>query len=232
MASPAFATAGTYLVGATVATANVPVPAGVAAGDVLVVGIYKEIAIDITTIPVGFVEFIGSPALVSGTHLHNLHAFYKRATAADSGTYDFAWVGNAWREASCIRITGAISSGNVDDGTNSAVRTTTTAANTPAVSVTTTTADTLLVWLATNWSGGAWTPPTGMTERVDNGTDLSIATLAQTATGSSGSLSGACVNNGASAAFLAAIASGAATTPVGATSYGMWKVARDRSFNY
>jgi hypothetical protein len=76
----------------------------------------------------------------------------------------------------------------------------------PAVTVTTTGSDRLLVWSATNWSGGAWTPPTSFTERRDSGDEvMTSADLAQAGAGSSGSITGTCVGNDRRTAFLGAL---------------------------
>jgi hypothetical protein len=214
MAAPAFGAAGTYRTGASEAAVTIPVPASVASGDVIYAVIYKENTATVTGLPAGFAECADSPVVVTGTQPHNLHVFWKRATGADTGTYDFTWTGATYREAVAISVTGAIASGDPTDVTASAIRTTTASGATPSVSDTSTGPDELVVWVASNFNGGTWSPP-GITERVDAGADLTIATTVKTTAGTIGPYSGVCSSGGSSAAWLIAVKG---TTVSGATS--------------
>ncbi len=219
MAAPAFGAAGTYLSGGSGTTAAIAVPSGVTADQIILAHLYIESTATVTP-PAGFTETGASPISATGPGAHTLRAFWKRATGADSGTYSFTWTGSAYREGSAQRYTGCITSGNpLDTGAgapNSAQRSSDANA-TPAVTLTTQGADRLIVWAGTNFSGGAWTPPTqggGYTERVDASADLSVATVTQAASGSTGSVTGSCATSGYEVAWLGALLpdSGAAAT--------------------
>lgn len=189
MAAPAFGAAGTILAAADAATAAVPVPAGVTAGQIILVNLNKENSAVVTP-PAGFAEVATAVAVTTGGQVQWHYLFWKRASGADAGTYSFTWTGTIWRSARAVRYTGCVASGSPVDvvGTNFTATAVTT---TPAVSVTTTGPERLLVWSAGgNADDGTWTPPSGYTERVDQPM-FGVATLDQAAAGSSGSITGA-----------------------------------------
>lgn len=207
MAAPAFGSAGTYLAGVSggSTSAAFAVPSGVAANDIILVFLYKENTNPVTKPDATWNEIATAP---STTAPQQHHAFWRRATAADTGTYgNFTWTGSAWREGVAIRITGAITSGSPIDVSNpNATNSNVTA--TPVVTVTTTGIDRLMVWSATNFNSGTWTAPTqggGYTLRSTNGNDLIVATVAQAAAGTSGSVSGSCSSAARETAWLLAI---------------------------
>lgn len=207
MAAPAIGAIGTYLSGAMRTSSPVPVPAGVAVGDVVVLHYYTEDGSGTLTFPSGFTV---KADLIATNHRQTVA--WKRATAADTGTYAIGNSNSNWSEAVAIRYTGCVTTGDPFDGTVGTA--TGTAATSPAVSTTTATADTLLVWSATNFNGGAWTPPTSFTERVDAGSDLSVATLGKPATGTSGTVTGTCAGGAAqSTAFIGALIPAVTSTP-------------------
>jgi hypothetical protein len=213
MAAPAFDTAGTVLGGSNSTAANVPVPAGVVADDIVLVLLYVETTHAVTP-PAGFAEAPASPADVSaGIQSHDLHVYWRRATGADSGTYGFTLAaGVGWRSGVAMTISGCIATGSpFDTGTgapNSAVKTTTADGSVPAVSLTTTGPDRLLVWMASCYNGGGTfdTVP-GFTENIDPGAGESWAvdTKVQAVAGPSGSLTSAYGVAGATAAWLGAL---------------------------
>lgn len=206
MASPpAFGSASLQIQG--VGDFSVDVPASTAANDVIVVTAFVDATGSVTAMPTGFANVSGSPVVnnaASGNHKQ--YVMWKRATGADVGTYDFTLsLGSIYRNVQAIRYTGALATGDPWDTTASAIDTTD-GTTSPSVTVTTTVPNTLLIWSSTNWSGGAWTPPTGFTERRDSGDRVcTAADLAQTATGSSGAVSGACAGSGKRTAWLGAL---------------------------
>lgn len=214
MASPAFGTSSTVGGGFASGATNIAVPASVAADDIIVIFIHKEALAEAPTCT-NFVKpssgAAGFDEIANTTH--SLYIGYKRATGADAGNYSVSVGGtNAWTEMACLRITGAITSGSPWDGTPQSA-TASTGTTAPSVSITTSVIDTLLFYSATHFNGGAWTPPTGMTERTDLGGALTSDTLAQAAAGSSGSLSASCATStGRSISWLGALAP-ASTTP-------------------
>jgi len=213
---PRFGSAGTQLQTTTTAM-NVDVPDSVAADDIIVVTAFVDCSSSdatITALASGFAQAPDSPVNVDiGNPTDSrLYVMWKRATGADStaGTYDFTVSASVYVNAQAIRYVGAVTSGdpwNVTDfdSTTSAVN------DTPAVQDTTTVVDTLLVWAATNWNGGAWTPPTGFTERRDSGDQVcTVADKTQAAAGDTGSIVGTCAGSAKSGAWLGALMSVAA----------------------
>jgi hypothetical protein len=200
-ASPA--AVGTYLTG-TSTTAPVAVPAGVVAGSIIIVPLYLQTSNAVTP-PAGFTEATNSPVSVASPSLHFLRLFWKRATAADSGTYTFTYGGvSIYREGVAIRFTGAFATGDPTEINATAARTTTTSGVTPAVSGTTAGPDRRLIWVGTNFTGGTWTAPSGLVT-AGSGSRMAVATAAQAAQGATPSLTGTCTGNGASTAMLLAL---------------------------
>lgn len=212
MAAPAFGAAGTYLVGAALDNAAVAVPAGVTAGQIVEVYLYLENGGNAVTPPDGTWTEVASAGSVAAGHW--FRKFWKRATAADSGTYTFTWTGpTAWREGVAVRYTGATSSGSPYAGAHStALDSTATDGITPAVSVSFG-VEYLATWAGTNGNGGVWTPPSSFVERVDNSTNLSVATLAFNNGGSTGSVTGTCASAGPGAGILGAMVGPSESAP-------------------
>jgi hypothetical protein len=221
--APDYVVTGAQLTGANSATANVPVPAGVAAGDLIMIAMKLEDAQSVTP-PTDFVAAPGSPVVVSGSNLMNGHVFWKRATGADSGTYDMTFTGTPFRSAVAFKIVDEVESGDPFDVTNTAAKTTTTDGTTPSVSVTTTGSDRLVVWIGFAFAAGVCTTLTGYNEKYDPGAGGVVIDVAtQASAGSTGSLSATFANNGSTAAWLGAvlpIALGSLTAPVKRPNYG------------
>jgi hypothetical protein len=189
-----------YTTGVSAASVAVNLPAGIVAGDLVAVFLYKENSATVTP-PAGYTQEV-----VAAATNHSQYLFWHRATGAESGTVTFSWTGAVWREAHAHRISGAAASGDpFSGGTASTAVNNTAGTTTPAVSLTTTDPQTLLIWGGTSFTGGAWTPPTGWSERADNSTDMGGATLTQSAAGASGSITGTCAGSGATTAILAAV---------------------------
>jgi hypothetical protein len=181
-------------------TVQIPVPSGVAADDVIVVQVYKENTAAITP-PSGFSE----KSQVDNANPVEHTIFWKRATAGDTGTYDFSWTGAVWAGGSSHRISGAVTSGDpfdvIDHEPGGAAST-----NAPAVQATTTVADTLLFWGATGFNGStAWTQPSGFTGPLLAVLNLEAAWKAQAAAGDTGALTGSSDASDVKTAFLGAL---------------------------
>src|SRR6185503_13236354 len=210
MAAPAFGSAGTYYnPGGTGTSAAIPVPASVAANDIIEVHLYIESTATVTP-PTGFTEKTpSSPISATGPGAHTHRIFWKRPTGADSGTYSFTWTGAAYREGFALRFTGCVTSGDPYDtgaGAPNSAQASADSTTTPAVSLTTQGADRLLSWAGTNFTGGNWTPPTSFTERADGAPgDSSGATLTQATAGATGSITGTCSGSGYRTAWLGAL---------------------------
>lgn len=191
MTAPVFSALGATLVGASGTTFNFPVPAGVAADEVVVILMYTEMNTSATiTWPAGFTQLAMADNTTSG---HRLYCAWKRASGADSGNYTVTFsISTNFTGGVAMRISGCVTSGDPFSIPSPAAGVTTsnqTAA--PALSVTTTFADTLLLYFDSSFSqGSSWTPPTGMTEQRDGDSGLwSVNSLAKSTPGSTGSLS-------------------------------------------
>lgn len=207
MAAPAFGAAGTYLTGGSGTSAAIAVPTGVTPADIVLAMLYIESTAAVTP-PAGFTECTGSPISATSLGAHTLRVFWKRASGSDSGTYSFTWTGSAYREASAQRYTGCVASGDPFDtgsGAPNSAQRSSDATATPAVTLTTQDVDRLLVFSGTNFTGGAWTPPTSFTERADNSADLTVASLTKAAAGTTGSVTGTCASSGYSTAWMGAL---------------------------
>lgn len=205
MAAPAFGSSGAFVEGSG-GTLALPVPAGVAADDIIVCPIYVNGAESITVMPAGFTDAPGSPvALPPGAGQHRQHVVWKRATGADVGTYDFTLSSSVFRVGQASRYTGAKPTGSPWDA-SSAVADATIGTVTPAVSIVTAGADEMVLWTGTDWSGGSWTPPAGFTERLDAGVGLiTMAEKVQAVAGSTGSVQGTSTNADRRTAWLSAL---------------------------
>jgi hypothetical protein len=204
----AFGSAGTPLAAAANRTSSaIPVPASVASGDLIIVGIYMESGGTPTGVPTGFTQ-LGS---VFVTGANGFRAYWKRATGADTGTYTFTHASET-TAGIAFRVTGVPASGTPLEllGTGTANNT-----NPPsAITGTTTASNELLVYLGfqNSFQSSVWTPPTGFTEQTDN-SGWEISTKTQASAGSTGSVQG---SNSGSASKLTTMLIGAfdaATAP-------------------
>jgi hypothetical protein len=217
MATPAFESAGAYLASSG-AGASIAVPAGTAAGKVVVVVMYLDGAALAVTPPAGFQVAPGSPVnLPAGSGVHSLHVWWKRLTAADAGTYDFVWTGSRYREAQALLYSSVVATGDAfEPGADTAAEAVSSTV-TPPVNVVTTGPDRRLLWAGTNWSGGTWTAPAspaGFVKRVQGGAGLvTLADTAWTTPGDTGNVTGTSTNSDKRAAWLAALIG---TTPTAA----------------
>lgn len=200
MAGPAYGAAGAQLASGTDSTAQIPVPASVVSGSVVLVCLFRGAdsnpAYEAVTPAAGFSVVPDNPGDADNSadsHGFFCDVFWHRASGNESGTYDFTFP-SRFRVGFAVRVDGCRASGppfEVDDG----ARSTTSdpkSATTPAVSNTTTAADRLLVWAGWSWTTGAWTQPSGFTARVTN-TPFDLITLStkdQAAAGAAGSLTG------------------------------------------
>jgi hypothetical protein len=106
----------TYTGSAVTKTANVPVPAGVVAGSLVMLGVWNEPSTDVAatslTIPAGF-----TLAARYSTHsVYNQYAqvlwYYRYATGAESGTYAIGSPTTYHLAGVAVRVTGGPTSGD------------------------------------------------------------------------------------------------------------------------
>lgn len=210
MTAAAFGTAGTYL-SSTTGAPSFAVPASVASGDMIAVVMFLNAAATVTGMPSGFAHADGSP-VAGGSN--SLVVAVKRATGSDTGTYDFTLSGSTFVEGRAHRYTGAVASGALLDTPSGKAFNNTAATAAPAVSVTTLGADRLLLYAATNWSGGSWTAPPGFTERTDAGVGLvTWDDLAQAGAGGSGNVSATSSSSDRMIAWVGALIPATAGNP-------------------
>lgn len=182
-----WAATGTALAAAAARTSSaIPVPAGVASGDLVIAAVYAENGLAVTA-PTGAGTWtqLGNGGFLSGANGFRL--FWKRATGADTGTYAFTHASQT-SAGIAFRLTGALASGTPVEllGTPAAVSGTAP----PAQSGTTTGSDELLVYIAfSNGFTTGWTPPTGYTERTDV-SGWEFADKVQASPGATGSTQG------------------------------------------
>lgn len=199
------------LTGANGTSAAVPVPTGAAVNDIAVVGIYLESTAVISG-PGGFTN--KSTLNTSAAARGSLSVWWKRLTAADTGTYSFSWTGSAWRAAVCGLWSGRVTSGDPFDGTVGTAESTTTV-STLAVSTSPANASGDAVGMWTDFTGGnAWTPPGGYTERQDVDV-VTLDTADAVAAGSTGSISASANVSGFMKAFIGVLQVAGGSTPSG-----------------
>lgn len=217
-AAPAIASVGTYIPYTSgLTTAAIPVPSGVSATptDIVVVFLFLNTAANPTvTPPLDFVEVPNSPLVnAAASKSFVLHMYWRRATAADAGTYNFTWSGPCAADGFAFRMTGCVATGNPFDVTAQAISADGSASAYPAVSVTTTAANELLLWIAANYGGYDSPLLSGFTESFDNEGQV-LQSKAQAVAGSSGSLTAAWTGSVNSAsAWAGAVKPTAAATP-------------------
>lgn len=193
----AFRSSSNLAYAATGATCAIPVPAGATAGDIAVAFVHLEATGTITP-PSGWNATAKWDSGLIGTHARAT-VWWKRLTGADSGTYSFA-IPNTGHAGGCTLFSGRLASGDPFEAvsTNTATSTVVTcAALSPAA------AGDDLYGAASSYAGGAWTPPSGMTERVDSDVDQNSAD--NVAAGSTGTKTFTCTGAGEIFGFLGAL---------------------------
>lgn len=160
------------------------VPAGAAAGDVVVVIVERWGGNPAITPAAGFTQW--PTQYLSGDAASNITLFWKRLTGSDAGSYTFSWTGTLWSHAHAMCMTGVVATGTPIEAVNGWSGT----AGTYGSTSVTTASIPGLIWTGYNDSVGTHTPPTGYTEVIDidcgaTGYRIGSATGTQTATGGS-----------------------------------------------
>lgn len=211
----AFGSTGTGLAYGTHTNSAVPVPASVAANDVILAIFHQDVSSSNTLVTItaatGFTAVTFSPALQTTiSEQTGLYLFWKRATGADSGTYSFTHTSTS-TEAVAIRYTGCVTTGTPLEVLGSALSNTAVSTS-PAVSGTTTQTNEMLVYAQNTWGTGAATPPTGFGERYDGASDLEVADKVQASAGATGSVSGTRPSGEGSAFLVGLLAPGSGSS--------------------
>lgn len=225
MAAPSFVSAGTFLVGASAATAAVAVPAGAGTGHIVLVHLYREATTTVTA-PGGFTQVTNSP-IATTANIHQQSVWWKRLTGGDAGTYSFSWTGSTYREAVATLYSGCVDTGDPTEINNFVQISDTADTVSPPVSGTTTGADRMLVWCSTHFAGTSTVSagtPTGYTARAGayvalaGGATTAVATNPQAAAGATGSVSGTWSTSNRQTASLVALIPAAGGGGGGSTS--------------
>ena len=200
----AYRSSSQYAPGSNGTTAVLPVPTGAAIGDIAVVGIYKESTAAVT--PPDGTWTSKASLTTSATARGGLHVFWKRLTAADTGSYTFTWTGSTFRAAAAGLWSGRLASGDPFDGTVGTAESTT-GVTTLNVSTSPAAANGDAVGFWTNFNGGgAFTAPTNYTERQEVSGVITLDTRDAVASGSTGNVTATCTITDFEKAFLGALA--------------------------
>jgi hypothetical protein len=201
---PSFASSGNGT-GGTGVSLSIAVPSGVSENDIILVPVWIDdlgTGVETTVTPPSGFSTAGSDGVsdtVTSPGYIRLKVFYKRQTSATgagetTGSYTFT-LGNTvdYRTGFALRFTECITSGNPLNVTTKGDHTGDSNAGPVAVSMTTTVANTLLVWIATNWDANIADVPAGYTSALSNSTDNGwrAATLVQATAGATGTITSA-----------------------------------------
>lgn len=205
-------------------SAAVPVPTGAAIGDIAVVSLYMEnTSATAVTSPAGFT--VKADVNTNGATQGRLLVYWKRLTAADTGTYTFSWTGAVWRAGNCELYSGRIATGDPFTATSTADaglagRTVTCPAITAA-------AGDDLVSAMLSYAGLGSTPTMTSPLTVRQGVttnDLAMGSADNVSVGTTGAKTYAYTGGSAGGmkGFLGALKVAASTTPVSATRTVSW----------
>lgn len=218
MAPPAFGASGTATGGGTRSTISLAAPASVVANSLLVAAFYIDGVTNQNVTLAGWTNLEGTPLAATGAdQKHWLHVLWHRASGSESGPYAFVLDTAQYCEGQVHRFDGALTSGTPFESPTSTATDPNNNTTTPVVSLTTGGADRLLLHMATDWSGGTWTAPSGFTKRQQIASDglSTLSDKAQAVAGATGSVQATQTGNGKTTALLAAMlpdAGGAATS--------------------
>jgi hypothetical protein len=159
-------------VSGTGTSASVPVPAGVAVDDIITVGMYIENGTDAGAAftATGFDGFLCDTGVTNGATRGRLMVWWRRATAADAGTYSISWTTSSAYEAVAMAHSGIRTTGDPRGGENAIISSSSTSLTANVGTFTPSNGLSDLVGWSTNHAtnAGAYSPPTGFTERYDN----------------------------------------------------------------
>lgn len=193
-------------------TIAVPNSGANSAGDVMWIFIYNEELSDSPTVA-GFTML--TPEANSN---HNWSIGWKRLSGNDTGDYTITYDGSgAWRQASCSRFTGVITTGDPYDVAPDGAASAGSVNASPNTALTTISADNLLVLGACSFEGGTWSPgASGMDERVDS-VGIGVYTQPHPTAGPTGNKTVTCTGTAGrmTAWLIALVPAGGASTITG-----------------
>lgn len=174
---------------------TVSVPAGVQAGDTVIIAVTIDDATIAPTDPAGFT--VMDSAIGFGVDVQSARIYYKKLTGADSGSYAMTGssTANTW-VMSAFAFSGRDTVGNPVNSTQTFTAQTTSPVSVSTTGLTAVAGDDLLVILVpdpntSNGYAGNWTQPTGYTKPVDQSgsSGLAGAYKENVTAGATGSLS-------------------------------------------
>lgn len=166
----------------------VDVPPGAAINDIVIICWWLNPSSATRTPPAEFTQAPSSPFTQPTTNTMKCQVWWKRLTAADTGTYALADTGVTYAGLICAAFSGCVTTGSPFDATNS--NTGAGSVSSPPVSVTTTGADRLLAWFGGEYYSSTWTAPSGFTAGTPAAASTMIAYKQQAVAGASGSITG------------------------------------------
>jgi PKD repeat protein len=215
----AFRAAGSIAANAS-GTPSIPYPAGIAAGDLLIIHYAVATATVTPTTPSGWTKLFGPVNMAGGGNNNKGYLYYKVAAGSETGTLTFANTGASnYAVGIMAAYTGCDATTPIDTSATANLATTGTTGTCP--SVTTTRGDTRLLHLYWDWTGSTTvTPNAADTERYDTFNSnlnliFELADAAQSpagATGTSNATFGSATSGGMAATI--ALAPLAAAPPV------------------
>lgn len=148
---------------ANVSSRSPAVPTGAQSGDVVVAFMETWQGAVTVTAPSGFAQ--KGAVWSSGDGKAQCSTWWKRLTAADTGTYDFSLSAARWTTVQCMAFSGCVSAGDPFDAVATPVSGT--SSSITSMSLTTTDPAGALVFGVYNDIPATHSPPTGFTETAD-----------------------------------------------------------------
>lgn len=206
----ALGSTGTFLTYTARTNSALTVPSGVAANDVILAYLYEDTTSAAVTPPTGFTELTFSPAFALASPFMACHVYWKRATAADTGTYTFTHASSS-TQGIALRFTGCTTTGTPLEVLGSSNNSASTSAP-PPITGTTSQAGEMLAYAAITYSSASWTTVSGWTD-AQNGSGQYNAVKTQAAAGSTGAITATASSPQATIAALIGLFPASASTP-------------------
>lgn len=207
MALPSIGALGTNAEGSATSLA-IGLPASVVNFSGVLAVMFLDGAAQTVTWPGGWQEAESSPVNVSPTS-HGLHVAWHRASGSESGSVTPTWGSSTFASAFTARVDNMVTSGTPFDSAPGAAQSAgTNVSVSPTVTTTSLGSDRLLIHVATNWSGGAWTADTSPAftkQREGLEQVIVLCTRDQASAGGSGSVEATCTGSDKSTAWLGAL---------------------------
>jgi hypothetical protein len=164
------------VVSTTTAAPSFAAPAGAVSTDVIQILFFCDDGrTTVSAVPSGFVVIPGLPQdndVTLGSPAHSLRGYWAYFSVAGAGPYAFTLSTSVFVEGRTAAIQNADPTGNPFEATNGATSGATAVTTAPSVTATSLSTNRYAFNAATNWTGGAWTPPAGFTEQWDANSEV------------------------------------------------------------